>query len=126
SAVATFARTRAASGGRGGKCFMISRRRRQTRGCESEEDHLEPRDDLLGGDEVAFARAGTDFAGSLPGLGAGDVTFPERPGTTLAWPNWVARTAALAVVEDAVAIVLLAQCAAALGQPRVHTRHLLD
>src|SRR5262249_28345465 len=121
-----FARTRAPSGGRGGKCLIISRRRRQTSGRESEANHLEPCDDLLRGDEVAFARAGTDFTGSLPGLGSGDVAFPERPGATLARPNRIDRAAALAVVEDAVAIVLLAQRPAALDHSRVHTRHFLN
>src|SRR5947199_5104504 len=92
----------------------------------SQADYLDTGEDLFRRDQFALARTRTDLTGALPRFGAGDVAFPERPGTALTRPNGIDGTASIAVVEDAIAVVLLAQRAAALREPRVEPRQLLD
>src|ERR1022692_2861302 len=69
--------------------------------------------------------AGADFAGVLPILGRFDVALPEWPGAALAGPSGVDGAAGRLVVKNTVAVRLLAQAAASMGDVRVHGGHLL-
>ena len=60
-----------------------------------------------------LAGAGADFAGLLPRLRGGDVALPERPGAALRRPDGIDGATGVLVVEDAIAVGLLAQGPAA-------------
>ncbi len=79
----------------------------------SEPNNLQAGSNLLRGNQLALAGAGTHRAGVLPVLGRGNVTLPERPRFTLRRPDRVDGAALLAIEKDAVAVGLLAQGQAA-------------
>src|SRR5262249_14902246 len=106
--------------------FLPSPRWGEGRKNPSQADHLDAREDLLRRNQLALARSRAYRAGPLPRLGTGNVTLPERPGATLSRPHRVDGATALAVVEHAIAVVLLAQRQAVLRQARVQVRHVLD
>src|SRR5205085_1278262 len=76
-----------------------------------------------GGNQVAGAGAGADLARLLPRFRRADVALPERPGAALLGPHLVNGTAGGAVVKHAVAVELLAQRAAAMGEAGAQAAH---
>src|SRR5579875_248321 len=91
-----------------GKCLLVLK-----------PDDLQASRNFFFGNQLPLSRAGTDFAGTLPGFRREDIAFPERPGPALRRPHFVNGAALLVVVENAIAIALLAQGPAARGPARV-------
>ena len=79
-------------------------------------NELQASSDFFDGNQFALAGAGANLAGLLPGFRRGDVALPERPGPALRRPYRVDGAALFAVVEDAIAVALLAESPAAAVQ----------
>ena len=75
----------------------------------SKSDHLQAPGDFLLRDQFALSRSGTDGAGALPALLRNQVAFPEGPGPALPRPDRVDGAADALLIEDTIAIGLVAQ-----------------